>query len=325
MIRYLRLEFDQLKERLYKTLICCIPRFRKIPVNCFGFFFWKEISKHTAKDQIKKCEQDIHSKSAAVEYCQQQISIKIPLDRPQWEMNYVENYSDSQSLLILKFHHAFSDGAGILNSMLFANKTEHISPEMRKGRAIPFYLEILNGLLFPIFILIASFELIRFNWNGYDKIKTKSGENSGENICVCSKQYNFEDIRKAYKQYDKATMNSFMMGIISKSISEWYHMNGVEETKNISTIIPVVMKPFSPNINEINIENWTSGITFRFPLKDNLNDAIRETSKNFGFYYQLPHLISIMIMLRSFAILPNWLSKYLYHFAWWNLGMTLSN
>ena len=209
--------------------------------------------------------------------------------------------------------------------MLFANKAEHISPEMRKGRAIPLYLEILNGLLFPICILVASFELIKHNWSGYDKIKTKSGQNSGENICICSKQYNFEDIRKAYKQYDKATMNNFMMGIISKSISEWYHMNGVEETKDISTIIPVVMKPFSPNINEINIENWTSGITFRFPLKDNLNDAMRETSRNFGFYYQLPHLMSMMIMLRSFAILPNWLSKYLYHFACWNLGMTLSN
>ena len=40
-------------------------------------------------------------------------------------------------------------------------------------------------------------------------------------------------------------------------------MNGVENLKDIFTIIPVIIKPFSSNVNKISINNCTLGITFR--------------------------------------------------------------
>ena len=162
-------------------------------------------------------------------------------------------------------------------------------------------------------------------WEISRMIKTKSGENSGDNVWILSKWYKLGDLKKSYKRFKGATMNNFMMGLVSKSIYKWYQMNGVDEPKQISTIVPVVMKPFSPHIDHVNMENGSSGVTFRLKLKENLEDAICQATKGFNFYFKLPYLIHIMIMLKAFGIFPNALGRYLYNFSWWNLDMTMSN
>ena len=250
-----KVKFDEIKEKMYSTVIHHIKRFRQIPVNYLGFYFWKEVDKNIAKDQIKICEAEIKSKDDILQYTQKLLGSKLDRDKPQWQLIYVEDYTEATSLCFFKFHHSFTDGAGVINSMLFLNSTDRISQEMFKGRGLPFYIKFLNGLLYPICLIICSFELWKHDWRGHDMIQTKSGENSGESICILSKTYKLNDIKRCYKRFNKVTMNNFMMGLAAKSIHKWYQLNGVEEPKDISTIIPVVMKPFSPYIDELNIEN----------------------------------------------------------------------
>ena len=132
-------------------------------------------------------------------------------------------------------------------------------------------MKILNSLILPIVIIIYFyFEQYKPSWKGHDKIKTKSGENSGESICILSKTYKLNDIKRCYKRFDKTTMNNFMMGLVSKSIYKWYQLNSVEEPKEVGTVVPVVMKPFSSNIDNIKMENCSSACNFKLLKKSNV-------------------------------------------------------
>mmetsp|Transcript_41257 Transcript_41257/g.47537 ORF Transcript_41257/g.47537 Transcript_41257/m.47537 type:complete len:180 (-) Transcript_41257:29-568(-) len=179
----------------------------------------------------------------------------MPMDKPQWEFIFVEDYSETESVALLKFHHSFSDGGGIMNSLLFMNNVDNTPQDMFRGRSIPFYMKILTSLLYPVCLLIAAFELSGCKWDGHNKIQTKDGENCGESTLLISKEYDLNDIKTCYKKFKNVTLNNYMMGIISKSIYQWYKMNGVDSPKDISTIVPVVMKPLSPKINEVSMEN----------------------------------------------------------------------
>ena len=160
--------FEEMKKKMRQTVIHHIKRYRQVPVNYLGFYFWKEVDKDLAKEQIKRWEKEIHTKEEALEYTQKQLAIKMPCDKPQWEFIYVEDFNEKESLCFFKFHHSFSDGGGIINSMLFMNNDKNVSQEMFKGRGIPFYLKLLNGLLYPICLFIWSFELWKYDWKGHD-------------------------------------------------------------------------------------------------------------------------------------------------------------
>ena len=148
----------------------------------------------------------VHTKEEVLEYTQKQLAIKMPYDKPQWEFIYVEDFNEKESLCFFKFHHSFSDGAGIINSTLFMNNADHISQEMFSGRGIPFYLKFLSGLLYPIWLILYAFVHYRPKWKGYEKIKTKTGENTGENIWIASKWYKLGDIKKWYKRFKGAKL-----------------------------------------------------------------------------------------------------------------------
>ena len=249
----------------------------------------------------------------------------MPHDRPQWEFIYVEDFNEKESLCFFKFHHSFSDGAGIINSMSFMNSTDHISHKTFSGRGIPFYQKFLSGLLYPICLFLYTFVHYRPKWKGYEKIKTKTGENSGDIICLNIKTYKLDDMKKWYKRFKGATMNNFMMGLISKSINKWYQMNGVERTDEITAIVPVAMKPLAPKIDDVDMENNSSGVYFKLKIREDLEEAIKLAKSNFSYYFKLPFLIHNIIMWRAYALLPNAISKYLYHYSCSYLDLTFSS
>ena len=72
-----KVELKQVKEKMYQTVISHIKRYRQVPVNFLGFYFWKEVSKDLAKEQIKIWEKEIHTTEDALKYTQDQLVIKI--------------------------------------------------------------------------------------------------------------------------------------------------------------------------------------------------------------------------------------------------------
>ena len=48
--------FEEMKKKMRQTVIHHIKRYRQVPVNYLGFYFWKEVDKDLAKEQIKRWE-----------------------------------------------------------------------------------------------------------------------------------------------------------------------------------------------------------------------------------------------------------------------------
>ncbi len=60
--------------------------------------------------QIKYVDEDLQSEYDINAFVEKLIQIRIPLDRPQFEIHFVENYNATQSIIMMKHHHVFGDG-----------------------------------------------------------------------------------------------------------------------------------------------------------------------------------------------------------------------
>uniref|UniRef100_A0A7S3JG98 O-acyltransferase WSD1 C-terminal domain-containing protein n=1 Tax=Euplotes harpa TaxID=151035 RepID=A0A7S3JG98_9SPIT len=232
---------------------------------------------------------------------------------------------EGKSVILIKFHHSFTDGGGMLNALTFLNDVKHKPKDLYASREIPFYMRLVTLLLSPYLLVLSLLQLYIKRWEGSDKIQTADGANSGESTIHKSKVYNLNHLKACYKKYEGVTLNNYMMGIVSKSIHEWYVLNNVAEPKEIIATVPVVMKPFSPTIEKVDIDNCTAGITFSFKLKAELEEAIRVNKTEFERFFNLPFLIHVITSLKLFMYLPTALGALLYHMCCKNIDLTLSN
>jgi len=167
--------------------------------------------------------------------------------------------------------------------------------------------------------------MIPIKWKDHDRINTPTGANSGKSKFYMSKYYKFEDLRVCYKRFPTITFNKYMMGIVSKSIHQWYKNNGASNIDDILCIIPVVMKPLAAEAKDIIMDNCTAGVTFKFPLRSNLKDAISLTSSRFDSYFNMYFLMHVIFILKTFMIVPSFIGRFLYHTICGKLDLTLTN
>ena len=321
-----KISFDELKYKGFKNwAIKNLRKFRQIPVNVLGFWFWKDVDESLALEQVKMCNEDIHSQEDLLKYGDKLINVKIPVDKPQWYIEHIEDYKPNKSACVMIYHHWFTDGVGLANALLFFNDEEHRPKELPgKGRGIPWYFYYIYAFVSPIWFLTGVIELYKSKWNDLYKMKSPIG-NSGSSINLMTKEYKFEDLRKWYKQFDGHTFNHFMMGVVSKSLYQWFEQNNTKEIGDLLTIVPATMKPFTFDLKELNISNYTAGSTYQFPLRKDLKEAIKETTEGFNYYHTYASLIYTVLMLKMFMIQPPVLGKLAYRHFWSKLDLTFSN
>lgn len=131
-----------------------------------------------------------------------------------------------------------------------------------------------------------------------------------------TKQYKLEDLRKCYKQFEGHTFNHFMMGVVSKSLYQWFEQNGTTDVgSSLLATVPAVMKSFTSQLKHLDIDNYTAGATYQFSLRKDLKQAIKDTTDGFKGFYTFSNLIYIIILLNIFAIVPSLIGKFAYrHF-----------
>lgn len=203
----------------------------------------------------------------------------------------------------------------MINALSFMNTPENMPHNLNIGRGIPLYMKILTVFTLPFCFLYSIKELIPIRWKQHELISTPSGENSGKTKFYKSKYYNFDELRICYKRFPGITFNKYMMGIVSQSIHHWYQKNGVQPTGDILTIMPVMMKPLVSNVKDLVMDNCTSGITYHFPLREKLGDAIEANNKKYNSYFNIYHLMYVVHFLKSFMFLPNAIGRLFYHLA----------
>lgn len=237
----------------------------------------------------------------------------------------VEDYKPGVTACLMVYQHAFTDGIGVANSFIFFNDKEHRPKSLPgDGKDFPWYLYLFYSFLAPYSFLTSVHELYPHKSENIKKLKSLIG-NSGMTTNLITKEYNFEDIRKCYKKYPGRTYNQFIMGVGSKALHKWFQQYNVNDVKGLVTIAPAAMKPFTADIDKLDLGNYTSGSTFNFPIRGDFEQAMEETTKGFHHYHTIRHLIYTVLMLNIFKLLPPFFGKLTYRTFCNSLDMTFTN
>ncbi len=101
------------------------------------------------------------------------------------------------------------------------------------------------------------------------------------------------------------------MGTLSKSIHSWYQSNDVEVPKDLVMCCPVSMKTLPKSVKDINLNNYTSSVTIRFPVLENLGEALKITKKRFSKFFKFFHLLPTIYMLKLFRFIPHGIGRHM--------------
>lgn len=59
------------------------------------------------------------------EFLDRRLPLRLPLENPPWEIHYFENYSESESAMVLLAHHSMGDGLSAQFSMMFTSDEDY--------------------------------------------------------------------------------------------------------------------------------------------------------------------------------------------------------
>lgn len=241
-------------------------------------------------------------------------------------MRLLENYTDTTSLLFVKCHHSFTDGVGVITLFSYLNDSSFCPKLIPKFKKITLLQKLMVALFVPAALVVQYNVALFFKLKECNKIiHTKDGRNSGESRFLCSKVYDFEDLRKSYKQFDKITFNNYVMGILGKSINDWYSKNGVQNPGDLILTIPVNMKTLPDRVEDINMNNGTSTVTIHLPVYKDLKTAIYTAKTRFDQFYKLPTLLAALNLQAFFSYVPPGIGRAFYKFFTKDIDLVLSN
>lgn len=125
--------------------------------------------------------------------------------------------------------------------------------------------------------------------------------------------------------YDKATFNNYVMGIVGKSIYDWYTLNGAKDLGDLVLTVPVNMKTLPDKVEDINMNNGTSTVTIQLPIVSDLREAIYQSKRRFEKHYTLPTLLATLGLQDFFSYVPPGLGRMIYKYFTKDIDLVLSN
>ncbi|CAI2367841.1 unnamed protein product [Moneuplotes crassus] len=301
-------------ECFYKKAILNVRKLRQVPVTFLGVQLWKDVTPEVALEQFRIIDNKFESDDDVIKPCNEWAKTNISMDKPQWELQFKEDHTETTSLLFLKCHHSFTDGVGIITLFALLND-DSLCPKMMPKFKEFSYLQAFMLIAFTPISLICQAAVVWFHKveESSRMLHTPTGRLSDEAVYLKTKTFNFKDVRKCYKQFDNTTFNNYVMGVLSKSLHSWFHKNGVEPPKELVMSCPVSMKTLPKSVSDIDLNNYTSSVTMEFPVCESLSESIKITRERFSRFAKFHHLIPTVYFQKLFKYIPRKIGSLLYN------------
>lgn len=274
--------FEKFRDTFYLRLSSRIPKFFEVPVNAFGTYFYKQVDKKRAYDNIIKDETKVNSEKELIEYLKSVANIKLKKYDLLYQIRYIEDYTESTSVFMFIVDHAFTDGLGFSAILSALDDDQFTKMKVTKSKS-PDYIH-------KLWIYITSFFKLYQNYKKISslssvKLPEQKGFVFGAPVKhVSFSNFEFSSIRKCYKKYKGATLNDFMNGIIGKSLHEMWAQVGIKESKYSISMIPVTYKDGPANYDELIVDNRVTTAIIPMKLGEDLTDWISETLTHVELY-----------------------------------------
>lgn len=229
----------------------------------------------------------------------------MPKDRPFWEMRFCENYSKDTSLLVVRIHHSFTDALGFLSLCSLVNDEKFKLKMASKFPKPNFFINILFKLVAPFIIFSKAPEAQGYKTDDQAaKIRELTEKDCGRAKLYATKGFKFSDLRQCYRRFAQTTFNDYSLGILSKSLYEWYKVNGITGVDRIVTTMPTNIRELPKTVDEINLDNNIVGFKFFVPIREKLEEGIKETKNVTKKYLTLTYIGAIMNFMKIVKYLP---------------------
>ena len=204
--------------------------------------------------------------------------------KPLWEFYLQEDYSETESLFIIRIHHAFTDGRGFLGLLSLIDDHQF---KLKIDKKFP-QPNILHHIFFTFFGPIYSLYLCtKWEFLSSDENAKKCVELNGpvtyrNKFYAAKSRIPFDKVRNCYKRLEKkTTFNDYVMGAISVGLHEWFKSYNIEGAKNLKCLLPVNTRPLPTCIEEVDLSNEVISISFEFPICEKFEDGIKKAKEKF--------------------------------------------
>ena len=197
-----------------------------------------------------KTEQD------CVDYLNTYLTQKLDMNKPLYEFQVLEDFSQDKSVIFLKFHHSFTDGIG-MTSLWSCILDECLTAKFPKQIKIPSIFDnILLALVTPYFV----YKSLTLTWDWKtDPVASKCKElkndpDSYKNQYLLSREISLDDVKARCKK-KKIGFTPYMLGLLSKSFYQWFEHYDVKGAKEIAICIVSGLRNLPKSYEEINLNN----------------------------------------------------------------------
>ena len=153
-------EFKTFKDHIYNEGVKKVFKLRARPISYLGIYFWKNLGDEAGKRQISKCVEKLKTEQDLLNYTEKAANVKMDYSKPLWEFKLLEDYSEEESVLFVKMHHACSDAGGFVGLLSCMNDPDKKMKIDKSFPKISIFVHLLALIFGPLYLGI----LILINW-----------------------------------------------------------------------------------------------------------------------------------------------------------------
>ena len=120
-----------------------------------GEYYLKDIPIEESRKYLHNLKEEGISVKGETElsaYMASLINIELPLGTPLWRAYFVEDFSDTESCIVIKFHHSFGDGMAILITNCSLMDTFKPSVHLPKMKKFSWMEKLVIFLSLPVYL-----------------------------------------------------------------------------------------------------------------------------------------------------------------------------
>jgi NRPS condensation-like uncharacterized protein len=148
-----KIDFESFRDTVYEKGVKEVFKMRSVLVQSLGISLWKDVGHEVAKDQLKKFEGDINTEDDCMKAVEDMCNEEMDFSKPLWEFYVKEDFTENESAVLIRMHHAFSDANGFVGLMSCLNDERYKLKTDKKFTELGFFSNILLSIVGPLYTI----------------------------------------------------------------------------------------------------------------------------------------------------------------------------
>ncbi|KDO34476.1 hypothetical protein SPRG_00540 [Saprolegnia parasitica CBS 223.65] len=303
-----RISLDEARSLVQARMVEKQDRLKHRIVYHHGRPCWSPDANFKLEDHVyADVNANVHNEAELKAYVSQHYTRDLDRSKPLWEMILIEDYTPSESVLVMRFHHVVGDGISLV-SMMFSAVDKVPTPTaapVKVGQTASSLSLLKNG---GNNIAAAIGQLRPRDVSPYRPPRV-----SGKMRAAWSGKVSLADL-KFVKNTFECSINDVVVACVTAGLRAYLEKTGgLKATARVRASLPVNLRGPSPSANR-HLQNYFGIVYFQFPVHeaDRLTRLHLVKARAASMKASIePHLT--LLGLSVIANLPLWLARPLLH------------